>query len=342
MLRSTSRMFACAALLALAGFSAARAAEPTVVLEDLENPSGVAIHPKTGHFFIAERKGVVRLWEDKDGKWGHAFEIDKYPSDIYGKGPMYDIGPLGLAFMDDDHLIVGDGSRPDASELVRVYKIGAKPPAKPAAEDSAVHTLGPIGPGMESAKGEGNFYAIAVTNGAMYITSNGDDTKGWIVRSVIENGKPGPLKGYIATKPLLNVDAPVAITTNKAGELVVSQMGEVNVAGDSLLTTYDPKTGSLTAKYKTGLDDIAGLAYSPVTGKLYGVDFGWVDPKKGALYEFEIKGDACTPKKVADLDKPTSLAFDKDGNLYVAVFGTAAEGAKTKPGKLLKFAKSSL
>jgi hypothetical protein len=335
-------MFACVALAAIAGSATVHAADPTVVQDDFENPSGIAIHPKTGQIFIAERRGVVRLSPGSNGEMARAFEVDKYPTDVYGKGPMYDIGPLGLAFLDDDHLIVGDGSRPDASELVRIYKIGAKPPQKPASEDSALHTLGPIGPGNESAKGEGNFYAMVVTGGAIYITSNGDDTKGWIVRSVVENGKPGPLKGYIATKPLLNVDAPVGITTTKAGDLVVGQMGEVNVAGDSLLTFYDPKTGSLQSKYKTDLNDIAALAYSPVTGKLYGVDFSWVAPKDGALYEFTIEVEECKPRKVAALDKPTAMAFDKDGNLFVTIFGTAEEGAKTKPGKLLKFSKSSL
>ena len=45
------------------------------------------------------------------------------------------------------------------------------------------------------------------------------------------------------------------------------------------------------------------------------------------------------PALIAKLDKPTALAFGKDGELYVTTFGTAREGATTKPGKLIKFAK---
>ena len=74
------------------------------------------------------------------------------------------------------------------------------------------------------------------------------------------------------------VDAPVAITVTPDGSsLVVGQMGEVSVPGDSLLTYYD-KEGKLTKNLKSKLNDITGLAYSPKTGKLYATHFA--GPKK--------------------------------------------------------------
>ena len=115
-------------------------------------------------------------------------------------------------------------------------------------------------------------------------------------------------------------------------------MGEVNVPGDSLLTMYETATGKLVKSLKTGLHDIAGLAYSPKTGKLYCVDFAWVDTKQGGLYELTVTGDEVKATKIASLDKPTALAFDKDGGLYVTVFGTAAAGSTTPSGALLYFA----
>jgi DNA-binding beta-propeller fold protein YncE len=314
---------------------------------NLDNPSGIAIHPETGHVFVAERRGVVRFYPNENAPEGkrrraRAMEVNKFPTDIYGKGPMYDIGPLGLAWLDNEHLIVGDGSRPDGQELVRIYKISATPAEKPAAEDSAVYTLGPIKAGDESVMGEGNFYGLAVAGGAIFVTCNGDDTKGWVSRAVIENGKPGELKPYIATKPAVEVDAPVGITVSKEGDLVIGQMGEVNVPGDSLLTIYDPKTGKLKASYETGLSDIAGLAYSPATGKLYAVDFAWQEPAKGGLFELTIEGDECNARKVVELDKPTAIAFDKAGNAFVTIYGTAEEGAKQKPGKVVRIGKKQL
>ena len=308
----------------------AASAKSDAVAKGLDNPSGLAIHPN-GDIFIAARDGIHRL---SGGKL--TAEIAGFKTDIYGKGPMYNIGPLGVGILDESHLIVGDGSLPDASELALVYKIGPKAPGKPAEADSAAMKLGPIGPGEASAKGEGNFYGVAVTKDAAYFTSNGDDTKGWILRTKLTNGKPGELEPFIATKPLVNVDAPVGITMSPDGKhIVVGQMGEVNMAGDSLLTMYDLE-GKLVSSAKTGLSDIAALAYSPKTGKLYVVDFSWVDTKQGGLFRLDVAGSEVKATKIASLDKPTAMAFDKEGNLYVTVFGTA-EGDKPA-GSVLKFA----
>jgi len=315
---------------------------PVPVAQNLDNPSGIAVHGETGHIFVAERRGILRLFKE-EGKKGYSrkFEVNKYPTDIYGKGPMYDIGPLGVALLGTDHLIVGDGSRPDGEEVIRIYEIGVAAPEKPTAEKDAKYTLGPITAGDASAKGEGNYYGVAVSKSAIYVTANGDDTKGWIVRAPLENGKPGKLEPFIATKEAVAVDAPCAITVNSAGDLVVGQMGEISVPGDSLICVYDAATGKLKKSYETGLNDIVGLAYGP-NGKLYAVDFSWIDTTKGALYELTPTGDKCTARKLADLDKPTSLAFDTNGTVLVTVFGTAEEGSDKKPGKIMRIGKALL
>jgi hypothetical protein len=337
--RSVSMLLAGVALVALAvpGWAEPKLAAPKTVAGDLDNPSGVAVHAGTGHVFLAAHTGVYRLAPGTPGKL--TAEVTGFKTDLYGKGPKYNIGPLGVALLGDKHLIVGDGSLVDGEELVRVFKIAPTPPAQPAAAESAEFLLGPIKAGAESAKGEGNFYAIAVSSKAFYVTANGDDTKGWVLKSDITDGKPGELKPFLPTKPAVSVDAPVGITLSADEKtLVVGQMGEVNVPGDSLLTMYETATGKLVKSLKTGLHDIAGLAYSPKTGKLYCVDFAWVDTKQGGLYELTVTGDEVKATKIASLDKPTALAFDKDGGLYVTVFGTAAAGSTTPSGALLYFA----
>ncbi len=316
---------------------------PWPVARNLDNPSGIAIHPETGHLFVATHKGVIRFTPVEGEKPGlkRKVEIAKYPSDIYGKGPMYDIGPLGLAFLGKDHLVVGDGSRPDGEELVRVYKIGATAPEMPVKEDSAEFTLGPISAGAESAKGEGNYYGVCVIGDAIFTTANGDDTKGWVARAEVKDGKPGELKAFIATKEAVEVDAPVAITSNADGDVVIGQMGEISVPNDGLLSFYDAATGKLKKNYTTGLSDITGLAYSP-SGDLFATDFSWADTTKGGLFKLTIEGDKCTATKIADLDKPTAIAFDADGNAYVTAFGTAEEGSDKSPGMVIKFGKRLL
>ncbi|VAX39528.1 hypothetical protein MNBD_PLANCTO02-1724 [hydrothermal vent metagenome] len=321
-----------------------------VLALNLENPSGLAIHPETGDVFIASRYGIYR-YQPKEHKMN--IEIDNYATDVYGKGPRYNIGPLGLTFIDKNHLVVADGSRKDGEELVRIYKLTKgsvenKTKLKYAKEDSAAFTLGPIKASEKSKNGEGNFFGVTIGAGNIFVTCHGDDTKGWIAKSKFKDGKPGKLELFIATKEVLQVDAPSAIMMSADGEdLVVAQMGEITQAGDSLLVTYNPKDGKMRKKYTTGLNDIVGLAISPKTKKVYATDFSWIDTSKGGLFELTIDGDKITAKKILSLDKPSAIAFDKEGRLYLTVFGTAPkanvkkEETKKKvsplaPGKLLR------
>ncbi|MBX3437064.1 MAG: hypothetical protein KF861_06210 [Planctomycetaceae bacterium] len=332
------------AICGLAGSASAVDPSDLVTLADgLENPTGVAIQPGTGDVFVAERPGIVRFTIRNNGDVKRTVEISKFPTDQYGKGPIYDIGPLGLAFASSEYLIVGDGSQQDVNELIRIYRVDGNPPSVPLSADSAVLSLGPLA-STEELKAEGNYYGVAYSrkNRAIYATANGDDTKGWIVRSVQgADDIPQKLERFLATKEAVEVDAPVAITLNKDDDLVVGQMGEINIPSDSLLSIYDAKTGKLKANYETGLFDITGLAYGP-DGTLYATDFAWMDTTQGALYTLTISGDECVAEKVIDLDKPTALAFGENGDLYVTVMGTVKEGDATPPGKLLRIAKDKL
>lgn len=309
-------------------------------LGNLNNPTGIAIHPESGDIFIAERRGIVRIAQTEEGR-SRGFEVRGFPTDQYGKGPIYDIGPLGIAFLGNDQLVVGDGSRVDTEELVLVYDIGAAAPDPPTQADAAAHTLGPLGSSEELAA-EGNYYAVVVTDNAIFATANGDDTKGWIVRSVLNNGVPGELERFIATKEALEVDAPVALTTNSEGQLVVGQMGEINLPGDSLLAIFDPESGDLIDSWETGLHDITGLAYSPADGKLYATDFAWLDTTQGGLFELTISDEGVETRKVRELDKPTAIAFDAEGNAFVTILGTAEEGSNRNPGRVVRVPRRGL
>ena len=317
---------------------AEKPAEPAtkITVIHLENPSGVTVHPGTGHVFITSRQGVFRYVPSTRKIY---LEVHEFPTDEYGKGPKYNIGPLGCTLWGTDRLIVPDGSQKDGDEVVRIYKIADELPAKPRPATETEFVLGPIKASSDgSYKGEGNYYAAVVWNDTIYVTANGDDTKGWIVASKITDGKPGELAGAIATKEATQVDAPVAITVTPDGlSLVVGQMGEVNVPGDSLLCMYD-KDGKLTKNFKTGLNDISGLAYSPKTGKLYATDFAWGEEIKtnGGLFELIFEGEEVKPKKILSLDHPTALGFDKDGGLYITVFGTGKDTGDKPNGGLIR------
>lgn len=333
MKRSFSRGLAAVALATLFVLSA-RGAEPkvTTVLEGLDNPTGIAIQPETGTIFVAE-SGAGRVIKVVDGKAQDV--ITGFTLDVYGKGPMYNIGPLGLTFLSKNVLVVGDGGKPDGEELLRIYELPEDGSPLPVDTMKASFSL----PAVDDIKGEGNFYGVAATKDAIYVTCNGDDTKGWVAKCDIKDDGFGPFTRFIATKEAVEVDAPVAVTIDGRGNVVIGQMGEINVPNDGLLTFYNPKTGEMLANFTTGLSDITALAYHPKTGRLYATDFSWADVAQGGLFELISKGPEnkteAANEKVLPLMKPTAAVFDAEGRLYVTILGEAKEGDSAKPGKLL-------
>jgi DNA-binding beta-propeller fold protein YncE len=324
--------------------------KPEAVLVNLLNPCGVAISPDGDYVFVSSRLGIYRYNPNYQNASKHnaVVEIDGYPKEadtIVRGSHKYEIGPLGLAFLDKDHLVVGDGSRKAGNEVVRVYKISPKPRAGNdswVAEDAALYTLGPIKAGKVSSKGEENFYGVTVGAGALWVTCQGDDAKGWVAKAEVKDGKPGELKPAISTKAAVQFGTPGPVTFTPDGtELLIGQSGGSTVEpGESLLTFYDPANGSLKRKLKSGLSDLSGLAYSPKTKKLYATDFAWNKPAAGGLFELAIDGENVKGTRIATLDKPSALAFDKAGHLYLTVFEAGKDADKKKgddPGALIYF-----
>ena len=308
------------------------------VIGGLSNPCGVAVQPETGHVFVSD-SGTGRVIRVVDGKAEDV--ITGFPKDVYGKGPMYDIGPLGLAFIDKDTLVVGDGSFKDGEEYLRIFTVPAA--GKPALnfDKDAKSKLGPL-PEKDSLKPEGNFYGLAIGKGAVYVSSNGDDTKGWVLKADVSGTKVGELTRYIATKEAVEVDAPVGIAISPEGDIVVGQMGEINKPNDSLLTFYSAKTGKKLLNLETGLYDISGLAYSPKK-QLYALDFAWMATGEGGLFRLDKStangAQGVKATKIVSLDKATALAFGKEGELYITVVGPKKDSENApKEGSLLKIA----
>lgn len=309
----------------------ANAQESQTVLKGLTNPCGIAVQPETGTVFVAD-SGAGRILRMVDGKPEDV--IVDFPMDVYGKGPKVNIGPLGLAFINKTTLVVGGGGMPDGQELLRVYEVPeAGQPAIKADKMAASFSL----PETDEIKGEGNFYALAVGKNGVYVTCNGDDTKGWVSKAAVKGSQVTGYERFLATKEATGVDAPVAITVDSKGHLVVGQMGEVTLPNDSLLTFYNEE-GKMLLNLKTNLHDIAGLAYSPTTGQLYAVDYHWPDGKEGGLFRLEsVRGDdgqEIRARKIADLVRPTAMAFTPDGSLYVTVVGSPEN---EKSGSVVRF-----
>jgi DNA-binding beta-propeller fold protein YncE len=325
-------------LIALSLTTPLTAADPKVetVLEGLINPAGVAVQPETGVVFVSD-SGAGKVLRVVEGKAQDV--IAGSPKDVYGKGPKYDIGPLGIAFFDKNTLVVGDGGFMDGAEYIRVFTLPEAGKALDYDKDAKTKA-GPVEASADL-KPEGNFYGLAVSKSAVYVTSNGDDTKGWVLRMTVEGTKFGKLERWLATKEAVEVDAPVGITLSPRGEIVIGQMGEVNSPNDSLLTFYNASTGKKLLNLETKLHDITALAYHPKTGLLYVTDFAWMEPKEAGLFRIDRgakDGDApIKVTKVVALEKPTAMAFGPDGALYVTTIGAPGEEeTAAKTGKLVK------
>jgi len=308
------------------------AEEPTVetVVDGLYNPCAVAIQPKTGIVFVSD-SGAGRVIRVVDGKAQDV--IVGFAKDVYGKGPKFDIGPLGLVFLNKNTLVVGGGDHIDGEELLRVFSVPAPgAPAIKASDATDSYNM----PATGDIKGEGNFYGLARKGRAIYITCNGDDTKGWIAKATIKKGKVTSFERFLPTKENTEVDAPIAAVISPKGDLVIGQGGEVTVPEDSLLTFYNME-GEMLLNLETGLYDITGLAYSTDGKKLFATDFAWMKTSEGGLFQLISTDDKQTieAKKLVSLDKPTALAVQGD-TIYITVFGTPAEGSDVRSGKLVK------
>jgi len=347
--RGAVRTVLCLAALLLGiaavGASFAAAQEPTtmrVLYTTLENPCAIAVQPVTGDLFVADSARGRVLRGDASGKPG-SIVIDGFPTETFGDGPTYNIGPVGLAFLDEHTLVVGGGGRPYGQETVGVYTV--PPRGTKIRADEVKLRLGPLAASEITASGEGDFHGIATTATAVFVASNGDDTKGWILRSAIRGGVPAPLSPWIKSKPATETDSPSALAIDPTGRLAVALMGELGAAPDSQIAFFDVTDGRLLDSAVTGLYDVVGLAYSPRTGSLYAADFSWHDPSRGGVFRLDLLTDAGSlrvdPVRIGSfdrgVDKPSALAFGRDGALYVTMFGTAAEGLDARAGKVLKF-----
>jgi hypothetical protein len=316
----------------------------------LDNPCGLAVRPGTPaggayELFLSESGAgrVVRLTTDKPAEATPA--ITGFPIGEFGESAKYKIGPLGLEFITRAKLAVGTGGLPDGEDIVQVYAL--PPDGAPLSYEQADHQVGPTTAGPRSKTGEGNFFGLAKIDDdaekALFVTSKGDDAEGWVLKASMTANKLADLQPFIATRRVTGVPTPAAVTVNpkpRAHYLVVGQIGEVAGERDSVITFYGPASGEPALSLKTGLFDIAGLAYSLTSGDLYALDFAWAEPRAGGVYRIDaaqVEGrESARAVKIASVQRPTALAFTPDGTLYVTAFGERNSVDAPPSGVLLK------
>jgi hypothetical protein len=207
--------------------------------------------------------------------------------------------------------------------MLRVYKIGA-PEADPISADKMEASFSL--PADGAIVGEGDFFGLVASQKGVYVTCNGDDSKAWIARADLDGNKLSNFRRFIATKKYAETDAPGGITISPEGYLAVGQIGSTGSEKDALLTFYSEE-GQFLDKFPTGLHDITALAYGPRRKRLFATDFSFSNPSNGGLFKLVETNDdnGCAAVKITELDKPTAMVFDKNGDLYVTICGTPAK-----------------
>ncbi|MCA9259030.1 MAG: hypothetical protein KDA61_07515, partial [Planctomycetales bacterium] len=162
----------------------------------------------------------------------------------------------------------------------------------------------------------------------------------WILKASVDANRLAGLQPFIESGRLTGVTGPTALVVNPKpgyGYLVGTNMGPPGDDRDSVLVFYSPYSGRIALQLKLELYDVVALAYSP-SGNLYAADFAWRRPEEGGIYRIDqtlVDGrQACQPVKIAEIRRPTGLAFTDDATMWATSFG---EGDDQQPhGELIR------
>ncbi|MEL6109933.1 MAG: hypothetical protein AAFU85_28310 [Planctomycetota bacterium] len=302
------------------------------IAEDLHTPAALAIQPETGHVFVSTRAGVLRC----DPKTGESTtEIAGSPTDSYGRGPVYQFGPLGLCFVDPSTLIVGEGGKPDGEDTLVFFRVGRDSLESPMKWGEHFRGVGPIRRGDLSHRGEGNFSSVCIQGETGFTCSHGDDTKGWVSRFEL-TGSGETLEPFSRLKPQTNRDGPSGLVEYQ-GKLLISQTGELDERPDSILAIVDPASGAVERVIETGLLDISSIALGPDGQTVYAVDFAWAEPERGGLFSFQLTDSTPRLTRHATMVRPTAVTFSDRGDIFVCcVEGQGEESDAPAAGKLYR------
>jgi hypothetical protein len=310
-----------------------------VILKGLTNPCGVTIRPGDSadryQIFVADSGAgrILRLWSSEPKLTAEV--ITGFPLTTFGEDGAR-VGPMSLLFLGRDQLIVG-ASGGEGASLLMFEKLEQ---SAPIAADQATQRVE-----ISTEKGTVNHVCGLVRTrandnvpDALVLACVNNDPLGILCKIPVRAGTLGEVQPFAETNDAAEKSALVAISIDGHGYLVIGWAGSVRLPRDSRLIFYSPLGGKLVMSRSTNLYDTMGLAYSPKSGNIYAVDAAWMETTNGGVFRIDDGGQPdksqCVAVKIADVLRPSALAFGPDGALYVTGFGEA--GDATPNGMLLK------
>jgi hypothetical protein len=323
--------------------SAHTAADELVIetlLTGLNNPCGVAVRPSDSNdryeIFVADSGAgrIIRVSSDEPNTASDV--ITGFPTAALAKSALA-VGPIGLLFLDHNSLIVGASGSNGAQVLL--FELSNQ--SESTTSDQAKQQV-------EILAGEpsrNHIFALArtrandVVTDAIVLTCFADDHSGDVRKIPLRAETLAEPKPFAAADDVSAANVPAAITLGESGHPVVGWVGSLESPRDSRLIFYNPINGSRSIELSTELYDVLGLAYSPKSGNLYAVDAAWMNAAEGGVFRVDDASEPGTPQcktvKIAELPRPTALAFGPDGALYISALGDV-NGESKRDGKLFK------
>jgi DNA-binding beta-propeller fold protein YncE len=306
----------CLSVLLVASVVYAADNKVETVLTGLGRPNGIAVRPngmadKYELFWAESGAGRVVKWSNHDR--GKTSDVVNGFAAAATTNSSHHAGPFALLFLDSGLLAVG--STTDGGDLVRVYELPDDGKAISADAANKVHHSTP-----NAAAGGGDQAActsLARTRGndavpdALVIVVRGDQRSG-LFKARVQAGVLGQPLPFSSLSIPAGAEFPGAVATSNSGRIVV--------AWQHRIAFLNPIDGKAELELNTDLSHVSGLAYSKITGNLYAADFS------GGIFRIDDVGALGKPAsravKIADVARPTGLAFAPDGALYVTSLGT--------------------
>jgi len=328
------------ALVALAlSFSLAQAqdAEPAdakleTVVSGLTNPAGIALQPETGVVFVAD-SGAGRVCRIVDGKLEAV--IEGSPTESSGEGGRA-VGPLGLVFVDKQTLAVGDGGYKSGEDTVRIFKLPTESMKALEYEQGATTKLKPVA-SRTTQTVNGDFSTLALAKHGLYAINAGGS--GTVLKAGLKGTKFSELEPVIDVAQKVEGVKVSAITLSSRGEVVLGLHSSSADSPGCKIVFFSAKSNESLLQLETALSSISALAYSPKTGLLYALGSAADEPTKFGLFRLDSDTTSGLQRikstRIASLDQPNAMAFDKEGTAYITV-GKADAGSDRPSGAVVK------
>jgi hypothetical protein len=311
------------------------------VVQELHTPTGIAVRPPvaTGGYeiFIGDAGAgrVIRIASDKPAEVRDAITGFIVSSDV--DDPIQLPGPHGLQFLDANRLVVTGGDGKEA--FVRLYEL--KSEDKPLPADQHETQAAPAAEEEQLDDGVRIFQAVARTRA-------NDQVSDFLVLSAV--GREGgvgawrlPVRGgTLGELKILGRESAamaLAVAVEPRGHIVLVRPDRQNADTSSVIEFVHPIDGRTVIEVPVKLPAIVAIAYSPRSGNMYAVSHPSEDSERSGVFRIDAADSAdsskpaATATKIADVVRPTALAFGPDNVLYVTSAGTDGERNR---GTLLK------